>query len=140
MGDVVAFLQRSADAAAKRAKRNGLSQYDRYPLPFFDAEHRSVWAIEPTGGYSVDYETGRAYAIDFLESNDGTVGWATLLAQIVRDMIGAGPSGQWGDGQAKTDGIVTGFMNTIGRALCASDTSGLAKALRAGRDRDMSDA
>lgn len=140
MGDVVAFLQRSADAAAKRAKRNGLSQYDRYPLPFFDAEHRSVWAIEPTGGYGVDCETGRAFAIDFLESNDGSAGWATLLTQIVRGMIGAGPSGYWPDGEARTNGVVVGFMNAIGKALCASDTPALARALRAEREGDPGDA
>jgi len=35
----------------------------------------------------------------------------------VRDMIGAGPTGQWKDGTPMINGIVTGFATTIGRAL-----------------------
>ena len=94
-------------------------------------KRRSTWAIEPTGNYRVDCETGRAFAIEFLRSNDGTVGWTTLLTQIVIGMIGAGPSGHWPDGAPKTNGVVVGFMGTIGKALCASDTLGLARALLA---------
>ena len=113
-------------------RRKVQSQYEQYRLPFFDAKRLSTWAVEPTGDYSADVETGRAYAIEFLQSNDGTDGWTTLLTQIVCDMIGAGPSGHWADGKAKTNGVVVGFMHTIGKALCASDTHGLARALLRG--------
>jgi hypothetical protein len=34
-----------------------MSQYEQYPLSFFDAQRRSTWAIEPTGNYRVDCET-----------------------------------------------------------------------------------
>jgi len=137
MAEIITFPQHSAGAAAtKKAKRKGVSQYDLYPLPFFDVKRRSTWAIKPTGDYSADYKTGFAHAIAFLETNDGSAGWATLLGEIVRDMIGGGPSGHWADGEAKTNGVVVGFMGTIGHALCASDTYGLASALRALRSRD----
>ncbi len=94
------------------------SQYELYPLPFFDAERRSTWEVRPTGSYSADYETGRAYAVKFLESCDGTVGWSSLLANVVADMIGAG-AGTWPDGSARINGVVVGFMQTIGRQLAA---------------------
>ncbi|MGA2494665.1 MAG: hypothetical protein ABSF67_17245 [Roseiarcus sp.] len=130
MAEIITFLLRSAGAAAtKKGRRKGISLYERYQLPFFDVKRRSTWAIKPTGAYSADCETGCAYAIKFLRSNDGSLGWTTLLTQIVNDMIGAGPSGHWADGKAKTNGVVVGFMGTIGKALCASDTHALANAL-----------
>lgn len=67
------------------------SLYEKYPLPFFDRARLLTWAAEPTGHYAEDCETGRAFAIEFLKSNDGTAGWATLLGSIVNDMIRAGP-------------------------------------------------
>jgi len=45
------------------------------------------------------------------------VGWSSLLAAIVGDMIRAGPSGTFADGTEKIDGVVVGFMSTIGKAL-----------------------
>jgi hypothetical protein len=60
-----------------RAKTRSL--YEIYPLPFFDRKRLLTWAAEPTGRYSEDCETGRAFAIEFLKSNDGTHGWAALL-------------------------------------------------------------
>jgi hypothetical protein len=93
------------------------SQYERYPLPFFAADRFSTWTVKPTGRYFEDCQTGKAYAVEFLKSCDGTVGWSSLLAAIVGDMIGAGPSGTFADGTAKIDGVVVGFMNTIGKAL-----------------------
>jgi len=95
------------------------TQYERYPLPFFHAKRRCTWDVAPTGDYAADCKTGSAYAVEFLKSCDGTVGWSCLLSNIVTDIIGAGPSGVWPDGGTRTNGIVIGFMGTIGRALCA---------------------
>jgi hypothetical protein len=69
-----------------------------------------MWDVKPTGDYAADCETGQQYAVAFMDSCDGTNGWATLLPNIVADMIRAGPA----------DGIVIGFMGVIGRAMCAS--------------------
>ena len=93
------------------------SHYEMYPLPFFDRGRLSNWAVKPTGKYGDDCETGVRYAIEFLRSCDGSVGWSTLLTQIVRDMIGQGPAGTWPDGATRINGVVVGFMSTIGRAL-----------------------
>lgn len=94
------------------------SQYELYQLPFFNSAARCTWDVAPTGNYSDDCETGKAYAIEFLKSCDGTVGWSTLLAQIVADMIRAGPDGTWSDGRGRLNGVVIGFMGTIGKQLC----------------------
>jgi hypothetical protein len=96
------------------------SQYELYQLPFFAAERRCTWKVQSTGNYSDDHNTGEAYAIEFLKSCDGSTGWTTLLPQIVGDMIGAGPEGTWPDGGVRINGIVIGFMRTIGRALATS--------------------
>jgi hypothetical protein len=40
--------------------------------------------------FSDDYETSRAYAVEFLRSCDGTVGWSSLLVQIAAHMIRIG--------------------------------------------------
>lgn len=96
------------------------SQYELYPLPFFDRERHSTWTVKPTGDYSEDCETGRRYANEFLRSCDGSLGWSTLLTQIVRNMIGAGPDGIWPDGHVRTNGIVVGFFSTIGMSLALS--------------------
>ena len=74
----------------------------------------------PTGCYGADCDTGRAYAIEFLQTCDGTAGWASLLAQITADMIRAGTHGAFADGRQKVNGVVIGFMSTIGRALVHS--------------------
>lgn len=94
------------------------SQYKAYPLPFFSAEGRRTWAVTPTGNYREDCETGKVYAIEFLKSCDGTVGWSSLLSQIVADIIRAGPDGTWSDGGVRLNGVVVGFMSTIGKQLC----------------------
>jgi len=113
-----------ARAAAKRKvsrKARPVSQYERYPLPFFDGERHLTWAARPTGRYDEDCETGHAFAIEFLKSNDGTNGWAALLGSIVTDMINAGPMPErWGDGTPHANGLVIGFMRVIGITLCAS--------------------
>jgi hypothetical protein len=101
------------------------SQYELYPLPFFKVAKRRggggcTWHVTPTGSYSADYEIGRAYAIEFLKSCDGTVGWSMLLISIVNEMIIAGPRGKQGNGDPTSDGMVKGFMRTIGEALAQS--------------------
>jgi len=88
-------------------------------MPFFDRAALCTWKVLPTGVYSDDCETGKAYALEFLNSCDGTVGWTTLLAQITRDMILVGPDTKFANGEPSTNGIVVGFMGTIGKALAA---------------------
>jgi hypothetical protein len=88
-----------------------------YPLPFFNMEKLSTWDVTPTGDYWADCETGKAYAIEFLKSCDGTVGWSSLLQCIVGDMIRVGPSGAFANGRPKVNGIVIGFMSVISDAV-----------------------
>ena len=79
------------------------------------------WDAAPTGNFTADCETGRAFAIEFLKSCDGTVGWASLMGKIVTDMIDADTIvGRWPDGRPKSNGIVIGFMGVIGSALVHS--------------------
>jgi hypothetical protein len=92
------------------------SMYDLYPLPFFNGETRSTWDVSPTGDYGADCEKGRTYAIEFLKTCDGSLGWSTLLSHIVSCMVGAGCT-RWPDGHPKTNGIVIGFVGTIGKYL-----------------------
>jgi hypothetical protein len=96
------------------------SQYELYPLPFFNRKKRCTWDVTPTGGYSADFETGCAFAIEFLKSCDGTVGWASLMSCIVKDMIGAGIEGRWPRGAPRVNGGVIGFMSVIGSAVTHS--------------------
>jgi hypothetical protein len=91
------------------------SQYELYPLPFFNADAASgpcTWDVIPTGDYGADCETGHRYAIEFLKSCDGSAGWSSLLQSIVADMIRAGPN--------EANGIVIGFMGVIGRTITIS--------------------
>ena len=83
--------------------------------------------MTPTGNYWDDCETGKIYAVEFLKSCDGTVGWSSLLTQIVADMIRAGPDGSWSDGGVRLNGVVVGFMSTIGkRCACWRRTDAVA--------------
>jgi hypothetical protein len=93
------------------------SQYELYPLPFFDAATLCTWNVKPTGNYGDDCKIGRQFAIDFLQSCDGTVGWSALLPAIVADMIRAGTNGAFADGHPKINGIVIGFVGTLGRVI-----------------------
>lgn len=93
-----------------------VSQYDRYPLPFFNAAACCTWAIKPTGDYAADCATGHRYGLAFLQTCDGTYGWGTMLGQIVADMIRAGTSGTFADGRPKVNGVVIGFMRVISEA------------------------
>jgi hypothetical protein len=86
------------------------SKYELYPLPFFNAGQCCTWEVSPTGNYMADCELGRQYALEFLKSCDGTAEWASLLQLIADDMIRAG----------QMNGIVTGFMGVIGRAVLRS--------------------
>jgi hypothetical protein len=111
---------------AKKSRRKGKSFYDLYPMPFFKPSRFGIcfWHVHPTGDYLADCETGRRYALEFLRSYDGTVGWAWLLQSIVADMIGAGPEGAWPSGDPKVDGTVIGFMGVIGKAACLAMSIG----------------
>jgi hypothetical protein len=62
-----------------------------------------------------------AYPIEFLKSCDRSNGWASLLQQIVTDMINTGPMSEcWSDGKPKCNGHVIGFMGVIGSAVMHS--------------------
>ena len=113
--NVIPLTARRSPMKGKILRRG--SQYDLYPMPFFSKKTNSTWNVTPTGDYQADCETGRAYAIEFLRSCDGSFGWAALLQSITTDMIGAGPDGLWPGGDARSNGIVVGFMGTIGKAL-----------------------
>jgi hypothetical protein len=93
------------------------SLYELYPLPFFNRDKLSRWDVTPSGNYGADCETGERYAVELLKTYDGSVGWSSLLGQIVADMIRAGPTGTFANGEPKVNGIVIGFMSIIGRAL-----------------------
>jgi len=113
----------AAKPAGKRAKVQ--SMYDQYPLPFFDGKRRCAWSAKATGRYFDGFETGHAYALQFLRTCDDTAGWNSPLAKVVGDMVGAWSGERWPSGEAKTDGIITGFMITISRALCSVDPATL---------------
>jgi hypothetical protein len=117
MTNVVRLADHRAPKPTKAAKQKSL--YELYPLPFFNRQKRCTWDVKPTGNYGADCETGRAFAIEFLKTCDGTIGWAHVVSMIMVDMIIAGPDGVHGDGSPKTNGIVIGFLGVIGRTLSA---------------------
>lgn len=96
-----------AQVLAFPKRKGGKSFYDLYPMPFFDKSRRCCWAVQPTGDYRKDLDTGRDYAVQFLSSCDGTVGWSTLLGSIVCDISRSGD----------TSGLVIGFMRVISAAM-----------------------
>jgi hypothetical protein len=104
---------------AKRRREKAMSQCELYPLPFFNGKTCCTWDVKPTGNYVSDCETGRRYAIEFLRTADGSYGWSLLLSDIVGDMIRAGPTGTYANGEPKVNGIVIGFMSTINRLVNA---------------------
>jgi hypothetical protein len=63
---------------------------------FVVAKRRLTWAASPKRRswkhYGDDCKLGGDYAIAFLKWCDGTSGWASLLGQMMTDMIGAGPA------------------------------------------------
>lgn len=116
MSNVVRLKGYLAPPRPRRQRQK--SQYERYPMPFFNRKTRCTWDVKPTGDYFADCETGKAYALEFLKSCDGTVGWTSLLPQIASDMISAGPQEPpLPGGFQNPGGIVIGFMGVIGKAL-----------------------
>lgn len=112
--NVVRLADYRKPAPVKATRKKGASFYEIYPMPFFDRKARSSWSVVPTGDYSADVKTGREYGRLFVQSCDMTVGWQTLLASIVGDMVRAGPmTACWSDGRPKNNGIITGFMGVV---------------------------
>src|SRR5260370_417464 len=58
----------------KKARQK--SQYELYPLPFFNRKERCTWAVKPTGNYSADCETGRPVARLEKLNSEGSSGLA----------------------------------------------------------------
>jgi hypothetical protein len=117
MSNVVKFKDYLPPPPRRQRRKRQKSQYELYPLPFFNRKTRCTWDVKPTGDYVTDCETGKAYALEFLKSCDGTVGWTSLLPQIVSDMISAGPQEPpLPGGFQNPGGIVIGFMSVIGKA------------------------
>jgi hypothetical protein len=110
-------LPKKYERRARRRRRNP-SMFELYPLPFFDAKSPcSSWNIKPTGNYEADCQTGQQYASEFLDTWDGTHGWTMLLPSIVADMIRAGPTGTFANGEPKINGIVIGFVGVLSRII-----------------------
>ncbi|MGJ0454182.1 MAG: hypothetical protein ACR65T_13285 [Methylocystis sp.] len=75
----------------------------------------NYWAVKPSGSYSRDCETGRALAGEYLSfvGRYPTIGNATLLSCIVRDMAGRGQIG----------GLEIGFLRCVNEhAMVAATT------------------
>jgi len=60
MGEIVQF-RRPEPEPEPCAK----SQYELYPMPFFDRASCCTWKVQPTGNYGDDCGIGKAYAIEF---------------------------------------------------------------------------
>jgi hypothetical protein len=72
------------------------------------------WAVKPSNNYTIDCETGRAYAhmlLPFLKYNGGI----PLLGFIVLDMIQSGTK--------NGEGLVVGFMAELSRELSSTRAS-----------------
>jgi hypothetical protein len=123
-------------------KGRGPSQFDLYRLPFFDQNapiSTRCWTVVATGNYTTDCDTGAAYAIEFLRSCDGTYGWQSLMACIVKSMISAELTAlrQPRRADLKSNGIIVGFMSVIGTALNWQNvTPDVADALEQSRAKD----
>jgi hypothetical protein len=119
--DTTGTILRLSDYRQPPPKRVRIkSQYEKYPLPFFNRKKRCTWDIQRSGNYRADCETGAALAKEFLASNDGTHGWHSLLQSIVTDMIRAGPPADlWPDGKPHSDGVVIGFIGIISSYVMA---------------------
>ncbi len=70
---------------------------------------RDFWAVEPTGDFCADYDTGEQYALMFLEHENQFSHPRPSLGCVVRDISRSGD----------TNGIVFGFMQTIGDVYMA---------------------
>ena len=69
----------------------------------------NFWAVEPTGNYCADYDTGEKYALMFLEHEKQHLPPCPSLGAVMRDISRSGD----------INGIVYGFMQTIGDAYMA---------------------
>jgi hypothetical protein len=67
-------IEAAARFQPSRKRQRQKSQYQLYPLPFFNRDACCPWEVSPTGDYTVDCKTGQRYAVDFLDSCDGTNG------------------------------------------------------------------
>ena len=96
--------------AQKRPKQK--SQYELYPLPFFNGKDHCASDVKPTGDYAADCETDEAYAIEFVKTCDKNYGWASLMQSITSDMIRAGSTNGivigWSDRERTRDGHAEG--------------------------------
>ena len=118
MSNVVQLKDYLPPRPRQQRRKRQKSQYELYPLPFLNGKTRCCWDVKPTDDYGADCETGRAYALQFLKTCDGTHGWTNLLANIASDMISAGPQEPpLPGGFQNPGGIVIGFMSVIGDAL-----------------------
>jgi hypothetical protein len=96
----------------------------RDALPFFKNRQgkvaQSYWNVTPSGDYSADLETGKAYARAFMPLLRFNAG-ASDLAAIVSDMAKAGrdPANNPKDWRG-IDAVALGFMMEIGGSLQAS--------------------
>jgi hypothetical protein len=110
---------------AKRSKNKAKTKSDaiaiRNALPFFKEGRGKVatswWNVTPSGDYSADLETGKAYARSFLPMLTFNAG-ASDLACIVSGMaIAARATNQNLREWRGVDAIALGFMMEIGAAL-----------------------
>ena len=121
-GAVMKARKAKRKAARKRSasrRRKEPTFFDKYRMPFFDAKNMTnrFWNIKPTGDYATDCMLGEHYAVRFLNSCDGTVGWAHVLACIVHDMIQRGPERIRKNGSGAPGGVVIGFMGTVSKIV-----------------------
>ena len=110
-------------AKSLKAKPASQSLFDLYPLPFFNKRTKSCWDPKHTGDYAKDCETGEDLGRQFLQTADGTSCWANIIGWIVADMIRAGADRpRRGRTWRPINGVVVGFMATIGRVLNNPET------------------
>ena len=96
----------------------------RDALPFFKKGRgkvaQSYWNVTPSGGYSADLETGKAYARAFMPMLRFNAGVSDLAA-IVSDMAKAGRDAANNPKDWRgVDAVALGFMMEIGTSLQAS--------------------
>jgi hypothetical protein len=114
-------------ASKSTLKSKGDATTLRDALPFFRKRRGKVgqsrWNVTPSGNYSADLETGKAYAEAFMPLLQFNAG-ASDLATIVSDMAKAGRAlannpKEW----RGIDAIALGFMMEIGGSLQAAMAS-----------------
>lgn len=130
--EIIKFEKYSNRTSTKTRRRAGKSFYQIYRLPIFNHRKRCAWNVKPSGDYAKDCRKGHALGLRFLETCDGSLGWASVMGPIIGDMIRRGPSGYRKDGTPQIDGMVIGFALAIGEALC--DRARMRVALGRGMD------